>query len=231
MSDSWQPHGLQHARLPCPSLSPRACSNSWPLSWWCHSTISSSVSPFSSCPQSFPALGSFPTSWLSASGGQSIGASASVLSMNIQGWFPLGVTGLFSRCPGNSEESSLAPPSCQLLVVWVLGQVFRKIDLSRSYPTASWMALVLCPFLHKSAEVLVVSWDISVCCHSGQGGRWEGSRLSRRTYVTERDPTRKCMSCGTRGNRLIWPYCSWQAFYFQIILFFLLIPLWWKKKD
>ena len=59
-------------------------------------------------------------------------ASASALSMNIQGWFPLGVTGLFSHCPGNSEESSPAPPGCQLLVVWVLGQVFRKIDLSRS---------------------------------------------------------------------------------------------------
>ena len=87
---------LQHARLPCPSLSPRACSNSWPLSWWCHSTILSSVSPFSSCPQSFPALGFFPMSWLSASGGQSIGASASVLSMNNQGWFPLGLTGLIS---------------------------------------------------------------------------------------------------------------------------------------
>ena len=96
MSDSLRPHGLQHTRLPCPSLSPRACSNSWPLSWWCHSTISSSVSPFSFCPQSFPALGSFPMSWLSTSGGQSIRASASVLSTNIQGWFPLGLTGLIS---------------------------------------------------------------------------------------------------------------------------------------
>ena len=87
---------MQHARLPCPSSAPGACSNSCPLSWGCHPTISSSVVPFSSCPQSFPASGSFPTSWLFASGGQRIGASASVLPMNIQGWFPLGLTGLIS---------------------------------------------------------------------------------------------------------------------------------------
>ena len=98
MSDSFQPHGLQHARLPCPSLSLRGCSNSCPLSQWCHPTFSSSVAPFSSCPQSFSALGSFPKSQLFTSGGQRIGASApaSVLPMNIQGWFPLGFTGLIS---------------------------------------------------------------------------------------------------------------------------------------
>ena len=77
MSYSLWPHGLQHARLPCPLLSPRVCSNSWPLSWWCHPTISSSVAPFCSCPQSFPESGSFPMSQLFASGGQRIGASAS----------------------------------------------------------------------------------------------------------------------------------------------------------
>ena len=84
-------------RLPCPSLSPRACSNSCPLSRWCHPTISSSVVPFSSCLQSFPASGSFQMSQFT-SGGQSIGASssASVLPMNIQDWFPLGLTGLIS---------------------------------------------------------------------------------------------------------------------------------------
>ena len=98
MFDSLQPHGLQHARLPCPSLSPQACSNSYPLNQWYHPTISSSVAPFSSCPRSFPASGSFPVSKLFISGGQSIGASAlaSVLPMNIQGWFPLGLTGLVS---------------------------------------------------------------------------------------------------------------------------------------
>ena len=92
-----QPHGLQHARLPCPSLSPGVCSNSCPLSQWCHPTISSSVVPFS-CPQSFPASGSFPVSWLFTSGGQSVEASApaSVLPMNIQGWFPLRLTDLIS---------------------------------------------------------------------------------------------------------------------------------------
>ena len=78
------------------SSSPGACSNSSPLSQWCHPTISSSVIPFPSCPQSFSASGSFPMSWLFASGGQSTGASASVLSMNIQCWFPLGFTALIS---------------------------------------------------------------------------------------------------------------------------------------
>ena len=89
-------HGLQHTTLLCPSLSPRICTDSCPLSQWCHPTISSSVIPFSSCPKSSPASGSFPMSRLFTSGGQSIGASASVLPMSIQGWFPLRLTGLFS---------------------------------------------------------------------------------------------------------------------------------------
>ena len=94
---SLPPHGLQHARLPCLSTSPRACSNSCPLSQWYY-PISSSVIPFSSCLQSYPVSGSFLMSWLFASRGQSIGASASasVLPMNIQDWFPLGLTGLIS---------------------------------------------------------------------------------------------------------------------------------------
>ena len=98
MSNSLQPHGMQHARPPCPSPAPRVYSNSCPLSWWCHPTISSSVIPFFSCFQSFPASGSFPMSQLFASDGQSIraSASASVLPMNIHGWFPLGLTGLIS---------------------------------------------------------------------------------------------------------------------------------------
>ena len=94
--DSLRPHGLQHASLSWPSTSPRACSNLCPSSQWCHPTISSSEVPFSSCFQSFPASGSFLISQLFTSGGQSIGASASVLPMNIQGWFPLGLTGLIS---------------------------------------------------------------------------------------------------------------------------------------
>ena len=95
-----KPHELQHARLSCPLLSPLVCSNLCPLSQWCHPTISSSVTPFSSCPQSFPASGSFPVSHFFPSGGQSTGAgasaSASIPPMNIQGWFPLGLTGLIS---------------------------------------------------------------------------------------------------------------------------------------
>ena len=96
MSNSLWPHGLQHAGLPCPLLSPRVCSISCPLSQWGNPTISSSVISFSPCPQSLPASGSFPVSRLFASGGQNIGASvsASVLPMNIQGWFPLGLTSL-----------------------------------------------------------------------------------------------------------------------------------------
>ena len=91
-----QPHGLQHARPPCVSPAPRACSNSCALSPWCHSTISLSVIPFSSHLHSFPASGSFLISQFFTSGGQGIGASASVLPMNIQDWFPLGLTSLIS---------------------------------------------------------------------------------------------------------------------------------------
>ena len=109
MSNSLQPRGLQHIRLLCPSLSRRVCWNSCPSSWWCHPTISSSAAPFSSCSQSFPESGSFPVSQLFASGGQSIGAltSASVLPMNIQGWFP----GLISK--GLSRV--LSPPKQNIL--------------------------------------------------------------------------------------------------------------------
>ena len=98
MSKSLQPHGLQHASLPGPSLSSGVCSNSSPSSQWCHPTISSSVIPFSSCLQSFPASGAFQISQFFPSGGQSIGvsASASVFAMNIQDWFPLGWTGWIS---------------------------------------------------------------------------------------------------------------------------------------
>ena len=98
VSDSLWLHKLQYTRLLCPSLSPWVCSNTCPSSQWCHPSISSSVFPFSSYLQSFPASESFPMSWLFSSGGQSIGpsASTSVLPMNMQGWFPLGLTGLIS---------------------------------------------------------------------------------------------------------------------------------------
>ena len=98
MSNCLQPHGMQHTRLPCSSLSPGACSNSCPLSRWCHPTILSSVDPFSSCLQSFPPSESFPVNQVFTSGCQTTGTSASalVLPMNIQGWFPLELTGLIS---------------------------------------------------------------------------------------------------------------------------------------
>ena len=99
MSDSLRPHELQHARPPCPSPTPGVYSNLCPSSQWWHPTTSSSVVPFPSCLQSFLASGSFSKSWLFASGGQSIGASASVLPLNIQGWIPLGLTGLISLMP------------------------------------------------------------------------------------------------------------------------------------
>ena len=103
VSDSLQPHGLQHARPPCPSPTPGVHSNSCLLSRWCHPTISSSVVPFSSCPQSFPASGSFQMSQFFASGGQNIGisVSTSVLLVNTQDWSPC--------CAGDSQESSPTP--------------------------------------------------------------------------------------------------------------------------
>ena len=119
MSDSLWPHGLQHARPSCPSPTLGVYSNSCPLSQWCHPIISSSVGPFASCLQSFPATGSFLVSQLFASGGQSIGVSvlASVLPMNIQDWFPLGWTGWF---PLQSKGLSRVSPK----------PLFKNIDSS-----------------------------------------------------------------------------------------------------
>ena len=109
VSESLWPHESQHARPPCPSPSPRVYSNSCPWSWWCHPAISSSVTPFSSCPQPLPASGSFPMSQLFAWGGQSIGVSVStsVLPMNTQDWSPLGWTGwIFLQSRGCSRVFS-----------------------------------------------------------------------------------------------------------------------------
>ena len=108
MSNTLWPHRLQPPRLPSPSAIPGACSNSHPSSWWCHPIILSSVIPFPSCLLSFPALGCFPMGRLFASGGRSTGASASasVLPMNIQDWFPLGWTGLISLQSKRLSNSS-----------------------------------------------------------------------------------------------------------------------------
>jgi len=124
---------MQHARLLCPSLSPRVCSNSCPLNGWCHPTISPSVVPFSSCLQSFPASWSFPMSRLFAWGGQSIGASASalVLPMSIQGWFPFGLTGLISL---QTLKSLLQNPSSKALILQC--SAFFMVQLSYLYMNA-----------------------------------------------------------------------------------------------
>ena len=132
VSDSLQPHGLQHARLPCPSPTPGVYSNSCPLSWWCHPAISSSVVHFSSCLQSFPALGSFPMSQLFTSGGQSfvVSASASVLPRNIQDWFPLDGLDGSPWSPWDSQESS---PTPQLKTSILQCSAFLMVHLSRPY--------------------------------------------------------------------------------------------------
>ena len=134
VSESLWPHGLQHARPLCPSPTPRIYSNSCPLSWWYHPTISSSVVPFSSCHQSLPASGYFPVSQLFASRGQSIGvsASASVLSMNTQDWFPLGWTVGSPFCPRDSQESS-PTPSLKATILWC--SAFFTVQLSHPYMT------------------------------------------------------------------------------------------------
>ena len=153
MSDSLWPHEPQHIRLPCPSLSPWVCSDSCPLSQWCHPTTSSSVSPFSSCRQSFPASGSFTVSWLFASSGQSIGASALApvtkwcYSMTLQGWFPLGLTGLISLL---SKGLSRVFSS---IVVWksiIRHSAFFIVQLSHPYmTTGKTIALMYGPLLAK----------------------------------------------------------------------------------
>ena len=119
VSDSLWPYGLQHGRPPCPSPTPRVHSNSCPLSRWCHLTISSSVVPFSSHLQSFPASGSFPMSQFFSSGGQSIGvwASASVLSMNVWDWFPLGLDWLDLLAVQGTLKSLLNHHSSKALIL------------------------------------------------------------------------------------------------------------------
>ena len=141
MSNSLQPHGLQHTSLPCPSLSPTACTDSCPLSQWSH-TVSSSVVPFSSCLQYFPASGSFPMSQFFASGVQSIGvsASASVLPMNTQDWSPLGWTGWISfqskglsRVFSNTVVQSINSSVLSLLYGPTLTSIHCSLTSSTNY--------------------------------------------------------------------------------------------------
>ena len=128
MSDSLWPYGLKHARLPCPSLTPGACSNSCPSNRWCHPTIPFSVVPFSSCPQSFPASGSFPVSQFFISDGQSTGASTSALSMNIQDLFPLVLTGLISlQSKGLSRVFSNTTVNNSLMLSFLYGPTLISV--------------------------------------------------------------------------------------------------------
>ena len=155
-SNSLWPHGLQHARLCCPTPSPGACSNSCPSSWWCHPIILSFVVPFSSWLQSFPVSGSFTMSWLFASGGQSIETSdsASIPPVNIQDWFPLGLTGLISL------QSKLFSRSCLLQhhgskasILWRLG--FFMVQLLHPYmPVGKTIALTRQTFVGKGMSLL-----------------------------------------------------------------------------
>ena len=154
ISESLQPHGLQHARLPCPSPSPGACSDSHPWSQRCHPPLVYSVIPFSSRLQSFPASGSFQMSQLFASGGHSIGASAStsVLLMNIQDWSPLG--GLVgSPCsPSDSQESS-PTPQFKSIIIW--HSAFLMVQLSHPYMTTGrTMALIRWTLVGKGMFLL-----------------------------------------------------------------------------
>ena len=147
-SDSLQPHGLQHARLPCPSPTPGACSNSCPLSRWCYLTISSSTIPFSFCLQTFPASESFPVSQLFAWGGQDIGASASVLPVNIKGWFPLGLTGLILLQSKGLSGSLLQHHSLKASVLQC--SAFFMVQLSHPYmTTGKTTALTIWNFVSK----------------------------------------------------------------------------------
>ena len=152
MSNTLQPHGLQHARLLCPSPSPRACSNSCPLSRWCHPTISDTVILFS-CLQPFPASGSFPMSQLFATGDQSIGVSAStpVLPKNTQDWFPLGWTGWISL--QSKGLKSLLQHNSKASVLWL--SAFFMVQLSHPYmTTGKTIALTIWIFIVKVMSLL-----------------------------------------------------------------------------
>ena len=140
VSNSLQPHGLQHSRPPCPSPTPGVYSNSCPSSRWSHPNISSSVVPFSSCPQSFPASGCFQMSQLFASGSQSIGVSAStsVLPVNTQDWFPLGWTGWISLQSKGLSKSLLQHHSSKASIL--LHRAFFIIQFSNvwTFRCSSW---------------------------------------------------------------------------------------------
>ena len=157
MSDCLRPNELQHARLPCPSLSPRGCSDSCTLSRWCHPTISSSVFPFSSCLQSFPASGSFPVSQFFASGGQSIvaSASASVLPMCIQGWFQ--GNRIWEQGGRSEAEGCLTSNPCpvgfwvMMVLAWL--QLREKLRRYLTHSRSCWHQQVVMESVRRDAHV------------------------------------------------------------------------------
>ena len=153
MSNSLRPHWLQHTRLLRPSLSPEVCSDSCPSSWWCYRTISSSPAPFSFCLQSFSALRSFPMNWLFASGGQNIGASASVLPVNIQGWVPLGLSGLISLLSKGLSRTFSSTKVQKHQFSWY--SAFFMVQLSHLYMTTrETIALTIWTFISKVISLL-----------------------------------------------------------------------------
>ena len=161
VSNSLWPHGMQHARLPCPSPTPGLYIKSCPLSWWCHPTISSTVVPFSSCLQSFPVAASFEMSQLFTLGVQNIGVSAStwVLPMNIQHWSPLGWTGWISlQSKGLSRVFSNTTVQQHQFFGTQLSLSWRSVQLSHPYMTTGRLALTRQTFVGKVMSLLLI------CC-------------------------------------------------------------------
>ena len=161
MSDSLQLHGLWHARLPWPSLSPGVCSNSCPVSWWCHPIISSSVVPFSSRLQSFPASESFPMSRFFASRGQIIGvwASTSALPMNIQDWFPLGLTNCISlQSKELSRVLSVMPNAAPDIHYWQSLLQHHSSKASILWHSAFFIVQLSHPYMTTGKTVGLTRW-------------------------------------------------------------------------
>ena len=174
MSNSLQPHRL-HAKLPCPSPTPGACSNSCPPSQWCHPTFTSSVVPFSSCLQSFPASGSFLMSQPFTSGGQSTRASAPVLPMNIQDLFPLGLTGLISlQSKGHSRVfSNITVQKHQFfgaqLSLWSKSHIHtwlleKSISVVQSLSHV-WLFVTPWTAARQASLSFTINWSLSWWCH------------------------------------------------------------------
>ena len=194
MSDPLRPYGLQHARLPHPSPTPGACSNSGPSSWWCHPTISSSVILFFSCLQSFPASGCFPMSYLCTSGGQNIGVSASVFPMNSQDWFPLGWTGWISFTAQGTLKSLLQHHSSKASILQC--SAFFIVQLSHPYMTTRKnIALTIWTFVGKVMSLLFNMLSRLVITFLPRSTRLLISWLQSPSAVTFGAPQNKVCHC------------------------------------